>query len=99
MVAIAHYQSGRFAQAAEAARASLRQENATFWPAMVLAASLGATERSDEAGSAVANLLRRRPDMTVKTARAEFYFGSVPVMPEDFIDRFVRDLHRAGLPD
>ncbi|MGK9282063.1 adenylate/guanylate cyclase domain-containing protein [Sinorhizobium meliloti] len=99
MVAIAHYQSGRFAQAAEAARASLRQENATFWPAMVLAASLGAIDRTDERSSAVANLLRRRPDMTVKTARAEFYFGSVPVMPEDFITRFVSDLCRAGLPD
>jgi hypothetical protein len=35
----------------------------------------------------------------VKPARAEFYFGSVPVMPEDFITRFVSDLRRAGLPD
>ncbi|HXV29657.1 MAG TPA: tetratricopeptide repeat protein, partial [Sinorhizobium sp.] len=33
MLAVAHYQSGRFAEAAAAARASLRQENVTFWPA------------------------------------------------------------------
>lgn len=99
MVAIAQYQAGRFAQAAEAARTSLLKENATFWPVMVLAASLGAQERKGEARAAVAELLRRRPDMTAKTARAEFYFGSVPAMSERFIDRFVSDLHRAGVPD
>ncbi|WP_085025431.1 adenylate/guanylate cyclase domain-containing protein [Ensifer aridi] len=99
MVAIAHYQSGRLTEAIESARASLHQENATFWPAMVLVAALGAEERTDEARTAVAALLERRPDMTTKTARAEFYFGSHPAMSEDFIDRFVNDLRRAGLSE
>ncbi len=98
MVAIAHYQSGRFAQAAKrlappfAKRTPPSGRQWSWQPPSVP----GAVRRSR---FSVANLLRRRPDMTVKTARAEFYFGSVPVMPEDFIDRFVRDLHRAGLPD
>jgi TolB-like protein/tetratricopeptide (TPR) repeat protein len=99
MVAIAHYQSGRLAEAAESARASLRQENATFWPVMVLVAALGAEERTDEARAAVAALLQRRPDMTTEKARAEFYFGDVPAMSVDFIDRFVDDLRRAGVPE
>jgi hypothetical protein len=37
--------------------------------------------------------------MTCEQARAEFYFGTVPAMSEDFIDRFVEDLRRAGLPE
>ncbi|WEX76200.1 tetratricopeptide repeat protein [Sinorhizobium numidicum] len=99
MLALAHYQSGRVAEAAEAARTSLRQENVTFWPAMVLAAALGAEGRTAEAREAVEALRRWRPDMTAAKARAEFYFGSVPAMSEDFVDRFVADLRRAGLPE
>lgn len=99
MLAIAHYQSGHFAEAAAAARTSLRQENVTFWPAMVLTAALGAGGPTAEAREAVAELLRWRPDMTTAMARAEFYFGSRPAMPEPFVDRFANDLRRAGLPD
>lgn len=64
---------------------------------MVLAAALGAEGPSVEAGEAVAALLCRRPDLTADKARAEFYFGSLPAMPEHFIDRFVDDLRHAGL--
>ncbi|OHV78010.1 adenylate/guanylate cyclase domain-containing protein [Ensifer sp. LCM 4579] len=99
MLAIAHYQSDRFDEAAAAARASLRQENVTFWPAMVLAAALGAEGPTAEAREAISDLLRRRPDLTTATARAEFYFGDRPAMSEQFVDRFVGDLRRAGLPD
>lgn len=99
MLAIAHYQSGRLDESAAAARASLRQVNATFWPAMVLTAALGAEGRTEEARAAVAALLHRRPDMTLEKARAEFYFGSIPAMSEEFIDRFVEDLRHAGVPE
>ncbi|OAP35855.1 adenylate cyclase [Sinorhizobium glycinis] len=99
MLAIAHYQSGRLAEAAAAARASLRQENVTFWPAMVLAAVLGAKGPFEEARQAIADLRRLRPEITLAGARAEFYFGSVAAMSEDFVNRFVDDLRRAGLPE
>ncbi|MBP2237074.1 TolB-like protein/class 3 adenylate cyclase/Tfp pilus assembly protein PilF [Sinorhizobium kostiense] len=99
MLAIAHYQSGRYAEAVAAARTSLRQENVTFWPAMVLAAALGAEGLAAEAREAVAELLRWRPDMTTSRARAEFYFGSRPAMSEAFVDRFANDLRRAGLSE
>ncbi|ASY63510.1 Adenylate cyclase [Sinorhizobium sojae CCBAU 05684] len=99
MLAIAYYQSGRLDEATAAARASLRQENVTFWPAMVLAATLGAQGPTGEAREAVSNLLRWRPALTTATARAEFYFGDRPAMPEQFVERFVGDLRRAGLPD
>ncbi|MCA1442752.1 tetratricopeptide repeat protein [Ensifer sp. IC4062] len=98
MLAIAHYQSGRLVEAEAAARASLRQENATFWPAMVLTAILGAQGNAGAAPAALAELLKFRPEMTLEKARAEFYFGGIPAMPEHFIDRFATDLERAGLP-
>lgn len=99
MLAIARYQSGRLDEAAMAARASLRQENVTFWPAMVLAAALGAKGATAEAREAVTALLRWRPEMTTTMARAEFYFGDRPAMSEQFVERFVGDLRRAGLPE
>ncbi|WEX86427.1 tetratricopeptide repeat protein [Sinorhizobium garamanticum] len=98
MLAIAHYQSGRLVEAEAAARASLRQENTTFWPAMVLTAVLGAQGNAEAAPAALAELLKFRPEMTLEKARAEFYFGGIPAMPEHFIDRFAADLERAGLP-
>ncbi|THK36343.1 tetratricopeptide repeat protein [Ensifer sp. MPMI2T] len=98
MLAIAHYQSGRLVEAETAARASLRQENTTFWPAMVLTAVLGAQGNAEAAPPALADLLKFRPDITLEKARAEFYFGGTPAMPEHFIDRFATDLERAGLP-
>lgn len=98
MLAIAHYQSGRLVEAEAAARASLRQENTTFWPAMVLTAVLGAQGNAEAAPAALVELLKFRPEMTLEKARAEFYFGGIPAMPEHFIDRFVSDLERAGLP-
>ncbi|MCZ4092314.1 adenylate/guanylate cyclase domain-containing protein [Sinorhizobium psoraleae] len=98
MLAIAHYQSGRLTQAEAAARASLRQENTTFWPAMVLTAVVGAQGNAEAAPAALTELLKFRPEMTIEKARAEFYFGGIPAMPEHFIDRFATDLERAGLP-
>ncbi|MCA1408148.1 tetratricopeptide repeat protein [Ensifer sp. IC3342] len=98
MLAIAHYQSGRLVEAEAAARGSLRQENTTFWPAMVLTAVLGAQGNAEAAPAALAELLKFRPEMTLEKARAEFYFGGIPAMPEHFIDRFAADLKRAGLP-
>ncbi|MEZ2132859.1 MULTISPECIES: adenylate/guanylate cyclase domain-containing protein [unclassified Sinorhizobium] len=99
MLAIAHYQTDSLDEATEAARASLRQANTTFWPAMVLATILGRQGKAAEARSAINELLRLRPAMTLNDARREFYFGDIPAMPESFVDRFVADLRKAGLPD
>ncbi len=100
VLAIANYQLGNMAEAAKAARASLRSPNATFWPAIFLAAALGRVGgETDEAREAVARLHRFRPGMTCTDARREFYFGDNPVMTEAFIDRCITDLAKAGLPD
>ncbi len=98
MLAIAHYQMDNQDEAAEAARASLRSPNVTFWPALVLVAVLGRQAKTDEAGEAIAALHRFRPDMTLEAARKEFYFGNRAAMSEAFIDRFIEDLGSAGLP-
>ncbi len=75
----------------EAARASLRQESHIL-AAMVLAASLGAIDRTDEPQFGRGKPSSPAPGHDVKTARAEFYFGSVPVMPEDSSPVSVSDL-------
>ncbi|TCM77864.1 tetratricopeptide repeat protein [Rhizobium sp. BK068] len=99
ILAIANYQLGDMAEAAKAARASLRSPNATFWPAIVLVATLGRQGEIDEAREAISRLHRFRPGMSCADARREFYFGDNPVMTEAFIDRFIADLANAGLPD
>jgi TolB-like protein/class 3 adenylate cyclase/Tfp pilus assembly protein PilF len=98
ILAIAYYQLGDMAEAAKAARASLRSPNATFWPAIVLVATLGRQGKTDEAREAISRLHRFRPGMNCNDARREFYFGDNPVMTEAFIDRFIADLASAGLP-
>jgi TolB-like protein/class 3 adenylate cyclase/Tfp pilus assembly protein PilF len=98
MLAIADYQLGRMNEAAHAARAALRQANTTFWPAMVLVAVLGRQGKAAEAREALVELRRFRPGMTAEKARREFYFGDNPVMPPDFVDQFIADLLKAGLP-
>jgi TolB-like protein/class 3 adenylate cyclase/Tfp pilus assembly protein PilF len=99
MLALAHYQLNSMDDAAEAARASLRSPNVTFWPALVLTAILGRQGKAEEAREAIAKLQRFRPGMTLAQARAEFFFGDHPVMTEAFVDQFVADLAQAGLPE
>ncbi|MBW9117053.1 tetratricopeptide repeat protein [Rhizobium cauense] len=99
IVALANYQLGNMAEATKAARASLHSPNATFWPAIFLAAALGSQGESAEAREAISRLHRFRPGMTCADARREFYFGDNPVMTVTFIDRCIADLASAGLPD
>lgn len=98
MLAIAHYQMGNMEEAAEAARASLRSPNVTFWPAMILVAILGRQGKVDEAKEAIRTLHRFRPGMNLVAARREFYFGANATMTEAFVDQFTADLQSAGLP-
>ncbi|OCJ02617.1 adenylate cyclase [Rhizobium sp. AC44/96] len=98
MLAIAHYQMGNMNEAAEAARASLRSPNVTFWPALILVAILGRQGKADEAGEAIGILHRFRPGMNLAAARREFYFGDNATMTEAFVDQFAADLASAGLP-
>ncbi|MBB3966519.1 adenylate/guanylate cyclase domain-containing protein [Rhizobium metallidurans] len=97
MMAFANYQMDRLDEAADAARASMRSPNVTFWPAMALAAILGRQGKIREARQAIADLYGFRPGMTLEDARREFYFGLKPAMSETFIERFVGDLAKAGL--
>jgi TolB-like protein/Tfp pilus assembly protein PilF len=97
--ALIHYGAGNLEQAAADERAALRQPNATHWPVMVLAAVLGRLGKSAEAQEAVAELDRLRPGMTCTDAKLECYFGNHPFMTQQFIDQFVDDIRKAGLPE
>jgi len=58
-----------------------------------LAASLGLLGERAHAQAVAAELLQRKPNYSVETARQEFFFCNDP----RFIDRFVEGLRLAGL--
>ena len=64
-----------------------------FWTHTLLAVSYAGLGRKDEAATAVANVLRLRPDMPV-AVRGEWRKWNVP---EEVIDRAIADLRRAGM--
>ncbi|MDI7862296.1 tetratricopeptide repeat protein [Rhizobiaceae bacterium n13] len=98
MLAVAYYQTGRMDEVVANARAALRQPNVTFWPAMVLAAALARQGRIAEARAAMLELLRFRPGMTLEDARGEFSWGNFSIMPHSFVDQFIEDLAKSGIP-
>jgi tetratricopeptide (TPR) repeat protein len=97
--AIAHYQLGAFAQAEADERLAMRQPNATHWPAFILLAVLGRQGKTEAAKEAIAEINRIRPGFTCADARQEWYFGDRPYMTPRFVDQFVQDVRRAGLPE
>ena len=97
--ALANYQADNLEEAAADERSALRQPNATHWPLMVLGAVLGRQGKSGEAQDTVAELDRWRPGMTCTDVRLECYFGDHPFMSSRFIDQFVNDIRKAGLPE
>ena len=98
MMAFANYQMDKLDEAADAARISMRSPNVTFWPTMALVAIYGRQGKIEEARRTIDELYGFRPGMTLEDARREFYFGLKPAMSETFIERFVADLAKAGLP-
>lgn len=64
-----------------------------FWTHKLLAVIYAGLGRKDEAATAVANVLKLRPDMPL-AIRAEWRKWNVP---EEVIDRVIADLRRAGM--
>ena len=86
---------GEYELAAAFAKCATRQPNVTYRAFATLVASLGNLADGSALEAARAELLRRKPDYCGRMARQEFFFCG----DESFLERFVKGLHRAGIPD
>lgn len=89
----AHFSLGEYDIAAEFARRATRQPNVTYQAFASLVASLGLLGERAQAETVAAELLQRKPNYNIETARQEFFFCNDP----GFIDRFVEGLRVAGI--
>jgi len=89
----AHFSLGEYDIAVEFARRATRQPNATYQPFATLAASLGLLGDRAQAETAATELLQRKPNYNIETARQEFFFCN----DVGFINRFVEGLRVAGI--
>jgi TolB-like protein/DNA-binding winged helix-turn-helix (wHTH) protein len=89
----AHFSLGEYDIAAEFARRATRQPNVTYQAFASLAASLGLLGERGQAETVAAELLQRKPNYNIGTARQEFFFCN----DAGFIDRFVEGLRVAGI--
>jgi TolB-like protein len=85
---------GRYEEAAESARVSVRKPNADLWAHATLCAALGNLGRLDEAEAARGKLLNRKPDFSLGFVRRFVYYNKVPTHLEVYLD----GLRKAGLP-
>lgn len=90
----AHFSLGEYDIAVEFARRAIRQPNVTYQAYATLAASLGLLGDATQARSVTAELLQRKPNYSIGTARQEFFFCN----DVGFIDRFVEGLRVADIP-
>lgn len=88
-----HFSLGEYDIAVEFARRAARQPNATYQAFATLAASLGHLGDRTQAEMVAAEVLQRKPNYNIETARQEFFFCN----DVDFIKRYVEGLRIAGI--
>jgi TolB-like protein/DNA-binding winged helix-turn-helix (wHTH) protein len=88
-----HFSLGEYDIAVEFARRAIRQPNATYRAFATLAASLGRLDEKALAKAAAVELLQRKSDYTIETARQELFFCN----DRGFVDRFAEGLTVAGI--
>ena len=92
--AVAHLSLGELASAEFFARKACRHPHATYWTNATLAATLGLLGREEEAAEAVTELLGRKPEYSQAHARDDLFFCA----NQDFVERYIEGLRRAGVP-
>jgi TolB-like protein/DNA-binding winged helix-turn-helix (wHTH) protein len=90
-----HFSLGEYDVAAEFARRATRQPNVTYQAFASLSASLGLLGERAQAEVAAVELLQRKPNYSLETARQAFFFCN----DLGFIERFVNGLRLAGIRD
>ena len=86
---------GRYEEAADSARMSVRRPNADLWAHATLCAALGHLGHLDEARAARDKLLERKPDFSLGFVRRYVYYNKVPA----HLDVYLDGLRKAGLPE
>ena len=95
VLAEANFFVGRYQAAADLARTALRHPNLVHWSGhTALAAALISLGRDAEARSAADDLMRLRPDFSIKLLTQSIYMSD----PE-CLERYTRVLKQAGLPE
>ncbi len=87
--------TGRYEEAAESARTSVRRPNADIWAYATLSAALGHLDFPEEARTAREELLNRKQDFCQEFVRRFVYYNKVPA----HLERYIEGLHKAGLPE
>ena len=90
-----HFSLGEYDIAVEFARRATRQPNATYQAFATLAASLGHLGDRAQAKTVAAEVLQRKPNYNIETARQELFFCN----DADFIKRFADGLRIAGITE
>jgi hypothetical protein len=90
-----HFSLGEYDIAVEFARRATRQANVTYNGFAALAASLGVVGERAQAEAVAAEVLRRKPNYSIETARQEFFFCNDP----GFVNRFIEGLRVAGISE
>ena len=80
----AHFSLGEYDIAVEFARRATRQPNVTYQAFASLAASLGLLGEQAQAKTVAAELLQRKPNYDVETARQQFFFCNDPGLRRAF---------------
>jgi tetratricopeptide (TPR) repeat protein len=95
MRGVALYRLDRLEEAEDFVRAAVRQQFATYWPFATLCALLAELGRIDEAKAVSDRLRQMKPGYSLAFARQDFFFIRAP----EFVDRYVRQLALAGIPE
>jgi TolB-like protein len=93
--ALAHLSLGELEAAQDFARRAIRQPNATYWPYATLLATHGLLSDTVNARPILEQLLQHQPDYTCSFARQDFFYCT----DEEFVNRYVEGLRRAGVPE
>ncbi|MCL6285748.1 winged helix-turn-helix domain-containing protein [Ruegeria sp. 2012CJ41-6] len=91
---LAHLFQGDYQAAAAWARRSQRIPNAQYWAHAHLASALGYMGDKEEIEAARQNLLRIKPDFTIKFAQEQLFYLKLPGQMATYLE----GLRRAGLP-
>jgi tetratricopeptide (TPR) repeat protein len=84
-----------FDQASEWAQRATRIPNCHYWPFAHRVAALGHLQRVEELGTAVAELLQRRPGFSCDFARKRLFYVKSPVQ----LNTYAEGLRKAGVPE
>jgi adenylate cyclase len=90
-LAVSYRESGQYEKAIEASKKALQREPNSQFPYMTLAISYIRLGREEEARAAVAEILRINPKFSLER------YAKILPYPQPAADRFVEDLHKAGL--